>query len=81
MTRENNAIIQGRLADLLNIIDARATISIFERVGNAEPIIQSNVQVYEIIANHDFMKTYKNYDVIGLKCDLFTTIMIQKNEY
>lgn len=81
MTRENNAIIYGRLADLLNIIDARATVSIYKKVGNAEPIIQSNVQVYEIIANHNFMQTYKNYNVIGLRFGLFTTIMIQKNEY
>jgi hypothetical protein len=61
---ENNAILNIRLVELLNILDARAIITLFTEIG-AEPV-KRNVKVYELLADSDFIKTHKNTEVKGL---------------
>ena len=61
---ENNAILNIRLVELLNFLDARATISLFTDIGG-EPV-KSNVKVYELLADSDFIKAHKNTEVNGL---------------
>jgi len=76
---ENNAIINAfRLADLLNILDARANISIFTSI--AEKPIKESVKVYELLADKEFIETYgKRYEVKGLVNFLhLTNILIEE---
>lgn len=72
---KNNAIINGRLKDLLNILDARASVDIF--TSETELLIHANV--YELLANDEFMRKYgRNYYVNGLTVGLTTSILITK---
>jgi membrane protein CcdC involved in cytochrome C biogenesis len=80
MTRENNAIIQGRFTDLLEVLDARATVNIFVKIDEKEQSIKTD-KVFEIIADREFMKQYKNFDVIGLGLGLITRILIQEDNW
>ena len=60
-----NAIIRGfRLKDLLNILDARARVSIY--TSDTTPPVKDSVNVYELLANEEFIKTYGNKEVSGL---------------
>ena len=61
---ENNAIINIRLVDLLNILDARTTVSIFTEIGK-EPV-KNQFKVYELLADSDFMRANKNTEVNGI---------------
>ena len=61
---ENNAIINMRLVELLNILDARTIITLFTEIGG-EPV-KSNVKVYELLADDEFIKAHKNTEVKGL---------------
>ena len=80
MKRENNAIIQGRFTDLLEVLGARATVNIFVKIDEKEQSIKTD-KVFEIIADREFMKHYKNFDVIGLGLGLITRILIQEDKY
>ena len=72
---DNNAIINGRLDCLLNILDARANVDIFI----SETELLKSGKVYEFLADPDFIKTYaRRYYVIGLTVGLSTSIMIAK---
>ena len=76
---ENNAIIRFRIKDLLNILDARAYVSIFTGIGD-DPLKKS-VYVYELLADTDFMKSYGAYNVSGLVCfSISSNILITKEE-
>ena len=76
---ENNAIIRFRLKDLLNILDARAYVSIFTGIG--DDAIRESVNVYELLADSDFLKTYGDYNVSGLVCfSISSNILITKEE-
>ena len=72
---ENNAIINSRLIDLLDGLDARTTINIFVQDGTGQRCIQA-AKVYEILSNPDFLKAYKNYEIIGLNLGLVSNILI-----
>ena len=62
-----NAIINGfRLKDLLNILDARANVTIFTGITTEDKISKDAVKVYELLANEEFIKTYGKRDVTGL---------------
>ena len=67
-------IIKARLADLLNILDARQTINIY----TDETTCVFSGYVYEFLTTADYYKQYKNYIVIGLVVDLVNNILIQK---
>lgn len=60
-----NAIIRGfRLKDLLNILDARARVSIFTSETKAP--VKDNVNVYELLADNEFINSYGKLEVSGL---------------
>ena len=62
-----NAIINGfRLKDLLNILDARANVTIFTGITTEDKVSEDAVKVYELLANEEFIKTYGKRDVTGL---------------
>lgn len=65
-------IIKARLADLLNILDARQTINIY----TDETTRIFSGYVYEFLTSDDYHK-YKNYEVNGLVVDLVNNILIQ----
>ena len=66
-------IIKARLADLLNILDARQTINIY----TDETTRVFSGYVYEFLTSNDY-KQYKNYTVTGLVVDLVNNILIQE---
>ena len=66
-------IIKARLADLLNILDARQTINIY----TDETTCVFSGYVYEFLTSNDY-KQYKNYAVTGVVVDLVNNILIQK---
>lgn len=62
-----NAIINGfRLKDLLNILDARANVTIFTGITTEDKVSKDAVKVYELLADKDFMNNYGKKDVTGL---------------
>lgn len=72
---KNNAIINGRLKDLLEILDARAHVDIF----TSETDVLRHAVVYELLADVEFMRTYgRKYYVVGLTVGLSTSILISK---
>ena len=66
-------IIKARLADLLNILDARQTINIY----TDETTRVFSGYLYEFLTSNDY-KQYKNYTVTGLVVDLVNNILIQE---
>ena len=63
----NNAIINGfRLKDLLNILDARARVTVYTGITSDDKITEDSVSVYELLACEDFIKLYGKRDVKGL---------------
>lgn len=74
---EKNATINARLADLLEVMDARAMVNIF--VGDMDK--QTSIKflrVYEFLAEPELMRKYKNYEVVGLNIGLQTNILIKE---
>lgn len=70
----NNAIINGfRLKDLLNILDARARVTVFKGITANDKVTADSVKVYELLASEDFIKTYGKREVRGLVCFIDTT--------
>lgn len=62
-----NAIINGfRLKDLLNILDARANVTIFTGITTEDKVSKDAVKVYELLADTDFINKYGKKDVTGL---------------
>lgn len=72
---EKNAIIRGRLIDLLDVLDARATINIYVE---DKPLSVKNLRVFEFLSEPELMRKYKNYEVSGLRLGLTTDIMIKE---
>ena len=75
-----NAIINGfRLKDLLNILDARANVTVFTGITSNDSITENSVKVYELLADKEFIETYGKYNVKGLVSFINTTnILITK---
>ena len=83
---ENNAHINARFIDLIKVLDARATVSVYElgADGKQKRIGDSSAPVYQILAEMDngtgdFYKV-KEYDVIGLVLGLVDRVLIKKGE-
>lgn len=74
---EKNANINARLVDLLDVLDARKTVNVFlkEYKGDGQISIRYDT-VYELLADKDFMRAYKNHEVFGLNLGLVTNILI-----
>ena len=70
---KNNAHISIKLADLLEILDARKTINIF--ISEKESVKFG--LVYEVLTDKDFIKVYGDKSVIGISGILsYTNILI-----
>ena len=81
---ENNAYTNARLIDLLNILDMRTQVTVFELEDNGKQTIrfESCIPVYKLVDmldtdNKDIRK-YRGYDVIGIMAGLTTNILIKK---
>lgn len=78
----NNAIMNGFLKDLLDILDARLNVDIFVDEGAGKQALLRSARVYELLANDEFMQTYgRNYEVVGLTVGLSTSILITKERF
>ena len=75
---KNNAIIKGRAGELLNALDARTFICIYkqDKAGKEELICSTNL--YNILANAQFLEAYKDYEVIGITLLIGTTAILIK---
>lgn len=74
-----NAIIRGfRLKDLLNILDARARVSIFTSETKAP--VKDSVNVYELLADKEFINTYGSLEVSGLVSFIHVTNILITEE-
>ena len=70
---KNNAHISIKLADLLEILDARKTVNIF--ISEKESVKFG--YVYEALTDKDFIKAYGDKSVIGISGILgYTNILI-----
>ena len=76
----NNAIINGfRLMDLLNILDARANVTVFTGITADDKVSSDAVKVYELLADKDFISKYGKRDVKGLVSFInVTNILIEE---
>ena len=73
----NNANIQARFIDLLNILDARAVVTVFElQEDGTQKIVFDCMTVWEILAISN--APLKKYDVIGLNLGINSDILIKK---
>lgn len=70
-------VINARLFDLLEILEARAMVNIFVE-DNGEQKSVKYVKVYEFLSEPELMRKYKNYEVIGLQVGLTTNILIKE---
>ena len=77
-----NANIIARLIDLLNVLDARATVSVFEMDENGKQILRFDCvpvwQILSVFPDNKETNALKRYDVIGLNVGLNTNILIKK---
>ena len=72
---KNNAHISIKLADLLEILDARKTVNIF--ISEKESV--KFALVYEILADKDFIKAYGDKSVIGISGIIgYTNILLKE---
>lgn len=75
----NNAIMNGFLKDLLDILDARAVVYVFSSETNS---LIASTKVYKLLADDEFMQTYgRDYKVVGLTLGMSTSIMITKERF
>lgn len=75
----NNANIQARFIDLLNILDARTVVTVFElQEDGTQKIVFDCMTVWEILASFLPNDLLKKYDVIGLNLGINSDILIKK---
>lgn len=73
----NNGFINAMFNEFLQILDARATVSIYEVDKNGvETLRFSCVPVYELLMIEK--KTFRHYEVAGIVAGLTTNILIRK---
>lgn len=77
---KNNSIIGFRLKDLLDILDARANVTVYTGITEDDKITSNAVKVYELLANTDFINKYGEKEVKGLGFSfmLCTNILIEE---
>lgn len=77
----NNANIQARLIDLLNILDARAVVSVYKlEPDRTQMLINSNEPVWKLLSFYEEHKAFRLYEVVGLNIGLSDRILIRKAE-
>lgn len=75
---ENNSIIGFRLKDLLDILDARANVTIYTGITAEDKVSKGTVKVYELLADNDFMNKYGKKEVKGLVSFMLCTNILIK---
>lgn len=78
----NNANINARLIDLLNILDMRTNITVYgyDTDGRHTVLFGGTYPVYEIMAKVQNDTVLRDYEVIGIYAGLTTNILIKKGE-
>ena len=75
----NNANINARFVDLLNVLDARAVVTVFElQEDGTQKKVFDYMTVWEILASFLPNDLLKKYDVIGLNLGIHSTILVKK---
>lgn len=69
-----NFIIKSTLGDLLKVLDARSTISIY--TNKTTRVFYG--EVFMLLADASLMRKYKNYIVTGVIINLVNNIMISE---
>lgn len=80
---ENNAFIRGTFAHLINILEPRTRIDVFEVTEDGgQCIVYCSKPVYSLYHLCDVTCEDKHgdYKVIGLTMGIHTTVLIQKGE-
>ena len=80
---ENNAMILGRFADLINVLDAKTHITVFEITNDdRQRIVYHNTPVYSLysLLNDDCEDRHGDYKVVGINLGITTSILIKKGE-
>ena len=85
---EKNANINARLIDLLNILDMRTQVTLFEMNGEDDShgtfVFDSCTPVYKLVDMLDTdvkeIRKYRGYEVVGIIAGLTTNILIKKGE-
>ena len=75
---KNNAIIKATFGDLLDILDARTNVYIFEERLGLSGCLRTSTPVYGILTDRAFLKKYSDYAVIGLNKTLGSTSILIK---
>lgn len=77
---ENNAIITGCLKGLLDTLDMRKHVTVFNTDLNTgkEYVIYEGA-VFGLLADKELLDVYRNYDVTGLSFGIVTNILIKKD--
>lgn len=78
----NNYWFVSSLYDLLNSLDAKEHISIFEldKETGKQKMIVSNEIIYKLLADEELKHKTRGYEVIGLKIDLCNSVLIVKGD-
>ena len=62
----NNAFISISFKDLLNILDARALVTVYTGIKQEDIITNHSARVYELLADKEFIDSYGSYSVAGV---------------
>lgn len=74
----NNAIINTRLEELLNVMDARANVNIFKSKENNKQDLLRSTKIYNFLSDGLLMTVYGDYKVVGLSIALGVTSILIK---
>ena len=79
----NNAMIIGKFSYLLNVLDPKALITVFEITGEGKQrIVYHNARVYSLynLMNDDCGDRHGDYNIVGITLGITTSILIKKGE-
>lgn len=63
---KNNAVISARLEGLLEALDARSYLTIFNKREDGKEELLRSTPIYRLLADEEFIGNFKEYKVIGL---------------
>ena len=76
---KNNAIVNTRLEDLLNVMDARANVNIFNKELSLDERLIRSEKLYYLIADGEVLSQFGSFKVIGLSVALgVASILIEE---
>ena len=74
-----NATILTTLEELLNVMDARANVNIFESKENNKQDLLRSTKLYNLLPDDLFITVYGDYKVVGLSIALgVVSILIEE---